>query len=94
MEKIRLYKNLERTVAHLPETEGHLGDHAFVILGKARAKLAVHHKTGSHKVTQSKGSVDHYVTLEGPASLSVENGWHTKGGHFVRGLDILKGSIL
>lgn len=94
MEKIRLYKSLEKVIAHSDEVEAILGDHAFVILGKARAKLAGHHKEGRHKVTQTKGRVDHFVNLEGPSSLAVENGWHTKDGGFVRGLDILKGSIL
>jgi hypothetical protein len=94
MEKIRLYKGLERTVAHSDEVEGILGDFAFEITGRARANLMRHHKHGTHKVTQDKGTVDHFVNLEGPASLAVENGWHTKDGGFVRGLDILKGAIL
>jgi len=94
MEKIRLYKGLERTIAHSDEVESILGDAAFLILIRARANLARHHKTGSHKVIQEKGRVDHFVTLEGPSSLAVENGWHTKGGNFVRGLNILKGAIL
>lgn len=94
MENIRLNRSLERVIAHSDEVEGILGDHAYVILGRARANLARHHKHGSHKVTQDKGTVDHFVNLEGPASLAVENGWHTKGGGFVKGLDILKGAIL
>lgn len=94
MEKIRLFKSLERTVAHSDEVEGILGDFAFVILGRARANLARHHKTGSHKVTQDKGKVDHFVNLEGPAALAVEDGWHKKDGGFVKGLHILKGAIL
>jgi hypothetical protein len=94
MEKIRLYKSLERVIAHSDEVEGILGDFAFEILGRARGNLARHHKQGTHKVTQDKGRVDHFVNLEGPASLAVENGWHKKDGGFVRGLDILKGAIL
>lgn len=94
MEKIRLYKSLERVIAHSDEVEGILGDAAYLILGRARARLAAHHKEGRHKVTQDKGRVDHFVNLEGPSSLAVENGWHTKDGGFVRGLDILKGAIV
>lgn len=94
MEKIRLYKGLERTISRTDDVEGILGDFGFEILGRARANLARHHKTGSHKVTQDKGRVDHFVNLEGPGALAVENGWHTKNGEFVRGLDILKGAIL
>jgi hypothetical protein len=94
MDKIRLFKNLERTIAHTDDVEGILGDFAFEILGRARANLARHHKHGTHRVTQDKGTVDHFVNLEGPAALSVENGWHKKDGGFVKGLDILKGAIL
>lgn len=93
MEQIKLYKNLEKVIAHSDDTEQALGDHAFVILGKARGRLAGHRKQGTHKVTQTKGSVDHFVNLEGEAALSVENGWHTKSGGFVKGLDIVKGAI-
>lgn len=94
MENIRLFRSLERTIAHSDEVEGILGDFTFEILGRARANLARHHKQGTHKVTQDKGRVDHFVNLEGPGALAVENGWHKKGGGFVRGLDILKGAIL
>jgi hypothetical protein len=93
MEKIKLFKGLERTIAHSNEVEAILGDEAYLILVRGRANLARHHKTGSHKVTQDKGRVDHFVNLEGPGALAVENGWHSKKG-FVRGLDILKGAIL
>lgn len=94
MEKIRLFKGLERTIAHSDEVEGILGDHAFLVLGRARANLARHADArGRNKVTQTKGKVDHFVNLEGPAPLATENGWHTKDGGFVRGLNILKGAI-
>jgi hypothetical protein len=94
MDKIKLFKGLERTIAHSDEVESILGDEAYLILGRARANLARHHKTGSHRVTQDKGTVDHFVNLEGPGALAVENGWHKRDGGFVRGLDILKGAIL
>ena len=93
MEKIRLYKSLERVVAHSNEVEAILGDHAFEILGRARGNLARHHFEGRHKVTQDKGRVDHFVNLEGPGAEAVEEGWHTKDGSFVKGLNILKGAI-
>jgi hypothetical protein len=94
MEKVTLFKSLERTIAHSDEVDGILGDFGFEILGRARANLARHHKQGTHKVTQDKGRVDHFVNLEGPAALAVENGWHKKDGEFVRGLNIVKGAIL
>lgn len=94
MEDIVLYRRLERTIAHTDEVERALGDHAFSILAKARSALAGHRKTGNHRVTQTKGNVDHFVNLEGDAPLSVEQGWHNaRTGTFVRGLDILKGAI-
>lgn len=95
MHNIRLYARLERVIAHSDEVEGLLGDAAYLILQRSRSRLAAHRRDGDHKVTQSKGRVDHFVNLEGPAALSVENGFHhAKTGEFVRGLNILKGSIV
>jgi hypothetical protein len=95
MEKIRLSKNLERIVAHLPELEEQMGDITYEkILLPARDNLARHHKTGAHKVTQTKGKVDHFVNLEGPASISVEEGHHAAhSGKWVKGLNILKDTL-
>lgn len=93
MENIRLNKSLEKVIAHGDEVERALGDIGFGVLQRARSNLAKHHKTGSHKITQTKGNVDHYINLEGEAALSVENGWHTSDGLFVKGLDIVKGAI-
>jgi hypothetical protein len=94
MEKIRLYRSLERTIAHSDDVEGILGDFAFEITGRARANLLRHKFEGRHKITQDKGRVDHFVNLVGPGAEAVEEGWHTKDGTHVRGLNILKGAIL
>ena len=94
MENIKLYANLERVMAHQDDTEGALGDAAFEILGRARTKLAAHTKTGEHRITQTKGKLDHYVNLEGEAPLSVEEGHHAKDGTWVEGLHVLRESIL
>lgn len=93
MEKIKLYVNLERTIAHTQEMEQILGDAAFEITLKARERLAPHHKSGDHKITQTKGRVDHFVNLTGRAALSVERGWHDKQGEFHPGLRILRGAL-
>lgn len=100
MEKVRLYPRLERTIAHSDEVEGILGDHAYDIFLLARARLSAHTKSGAHKVTQTKGKVDHFVNLEGPAALSLEVG-HWVGGayegedaQYVEGLRILLDSIV
>jgi hypothetical protein len=81
MEKIRLQKSLERTIAHTDELESQLGDIAYGITVRARANLAAHRNTGEHKVTQTKGRVDHYVNLVGPAALSIEEG-HVVSGFY------------
>lgn len=94
MERVRIKANLERTIAHSNELEGILGDEAFDIFTRARANLARHRKTGTHKVTQTKGRVDHYVNLEGPDALSVEYGHHhNKSYEWVEGLYILRDAI-
>jgi hypothetical protein len=100
MEKVRLFSNLERTIAHTDELEGQLGDHAYTIMIRARGNLSRHRKSGEHRITQTKGKVDHYVNLEGPAAMSIEEG-HFLGGfyantesiRFVEGLHILRNAI-
>lgn len=99
MEKIRLFANVERVISHSDEVEAILGDAAFGVTGRARSNLAKHRKTGEHRITQTKGNVDHFVNLEGPAALSVEDG-HFVGGQFqgdepkfVEGLHILRDAI-
>lgn len=94
MEKVRLFASLERVIANGEEVEQILGDEAYLITMRARANLAVHRKEGTHRITQTKGKVDHFVNLEGDAALSVENGYMARNGRIVRGLDILKEAIL
>lgn len=99
MEKVKIYVTAPRDVSHSNEVEAILGDEAFRILVRARGNLAKHKKTGEHRVTQTKGKVDHFVNLEGPAALSVEEG-HFVGGQykgdepkFVDGLHILRDAV-
>lgn len=98
MEKINLYKGMERTIANSDEVEAILGDAAYPITIRARALLGRHRKTGDHRITQTKGKVDHFVNLEGSAAVSVEEGHFTNAGNyqvgeFVEGLHILRDSI-
>jgi len=100
MEKVRLFKGLERTIAHTDELEAQLGDFAYEITLKARANLASHRRTGAHKIIQTKGKVDHYVTLEGPASMAIEEGHFLSGFYantesirWIEGLHILRNAI-
>lgn len=102
MEKVRIFSQLERVVAHSDEVEGILGDHAYDIFVQARTGLARHQKTGEHRITQTKGKVDHYVNLVGPAALSLEEGHLVSGFYkgpgaaewkFVDGLHILRDAM-
>ncbi len=100
MENIRLFRILERTIAHSDEVESQLGDFAYGITLKARANLAKHRKTGAHRIVQTKGKVDHYVNLEGPASMAIEEGHFLSGFYentesirWVDGLHILREAI-
>lgn len=93
MEKIDLYSRLESTVAHSDELEREMGDETFKIFTKANANLARHRRTGNHRITQTKGKVDHFVNLEGDASLAVEEGWFADNGRWVEGLHVLRDAI-
>jgi len=91
MHDIKFRASLEKIVARLPELESQMGDIAFEKLTTpARARLVAHKKTGTHRITQTKGLVDHFVNLEGEAAISVELGHHNhRGGEFVPGIHVL-----
>ena len=93
MEKVRLFANVNRNIAHTDEVERALGDLAFEIVEKARTRLSRHRKTGSHKITQTKGTVDHFVNLVGEGAVPIEVGWHTEDGTFIPGMRILRGDL-
>lgn len=85
----KIYDNLEKVIAHSDEVEGILGDEAFAITVRARGILSAHRKTGQHRITQTKGGVDHYVNLEGSDALSVELGHHHNiSGEWVDGIGV------
>lgn len=98
MEKVKLYANLERTIAHSERVATVLQEAAFKILFEAEARLQAHRKTGRLKLHRTVGLVDNFVNLEaaveGADPLAAELGWHTENGTFVRGLHILKDAIL
>lgn len=91
--RLRAERTINRNASHHPDVEAHLGDVAFGILERARAKLEEHRKTGAHKVTQTKGKVDHYVNLEGPSAPAIEDGHFAPNGRWVPGLRILRDSM-
>lgn len=85
-------KALNRKIAKLAGVQAELSLHQHEIEARAQALLASHHKTGEHQITTSEGKVDHYVNLEGPAALSIEEG-HFNGykgkRKYVEGLHVL-----
>jgi hypothetical protein len=90
----RLFSNLERVVAHTEDVEAGVGDATFLVTQIARERLSRHRHLGEHKITQTKGKVDHYVNLVGPAAVSVELGHHNHwDGSWVEGLHILDDAI-
>ena len=94
MENVKVYARVATVVAHSDELESILGDLTYEVFLDAKANLARHHKTGQHRVTQTKGRVDHYVNLEGPDALAVEVGHHhNKSYEWVEGIHVLTDAL-
>ena len=91
MHDIRLSPGLERVISHSDELDEQMGDITFdKLFQPATRRLSNHRETGQHKITQTKGRVDHFVSLEGVAAVAVEIGHHnTHGGEFVPGIHVL-----
>lgn len=87
---------MNRRIAKLPGVQAELKAHATIIANIARALLAPHKKTGSHKVVIQRvkvkyGRIDWFASFMGPAAAAVENGhWHNFTGQWVEGLHILE----
>ena len=86
-------RDLTKTAAVASETRTELDRAQSLIASRAQGNLASVHDQGRHHVTTSRGSVDRFVSLEGPAALAVETGHHTKTGTLVPGHGILKSAI-
>jgi len=87
MENVRVYKNLNRTIARHVDTQAALEAVQAERAARAEARLAQHRKTGTHRVTTSRGQVDRFVSLEGPAALSLDVGFHhARSGEWVEGI--------
>lgn len=90
-------RSMNRRISHLPGVKAAVYAQAQEIAAQAEANLAVHRDTTNrtdHEVTVSRGRVDSFVNLEGPAPGAVEFGhWYTGnlGGkaRFVPGLYII-----
>lgn len=71
---MELARDLERRLAHLPGVTDAVYASAQTIAARARARLAVHRRTGAHRVDVVRESVDTLVELVGPAPLTLEYG--------------------
>lgn len=94
MHNVKLYPRLESIVAHSDELEEQMGDITFALTLAARGLFAKHHKTGEHRITQTKGRVDHFVNLEGEAAVSVELGhYNARTKTFTPGIHVLEAAV-
>jgi hypothetical protein len=93
---VRVFDN-KRTrgaLARLPQVQAAVDELTLEIAVRAEALFASHDHPGGHRIEVEKGKVDGYVSLIGPAAVSVEFG-HFAGGEFgddrvyVKGLHIL-----
>lgn len=81
---------LERIAAVAREAQAELTRQQSAIAGRARSNLAAVRDGGRHRVTTTRGVIDRYVNLEGPAALAVETGHHSRTGTYVAGKHILR----
>lgn len=84
-----------RTNARMPQVAAAVEAKTFEILLAAEGLFASHDHPGGHRIEVEKGKTDGFVSLVGPAPLSVEFG-HFEGDEqfgddrrFVKGLHIL-----
>lgn len=80
-------------VAHLPGVHRTIASRVAATAARAESNLASHYETGKHSISSEMHDVDGYVTLEGPASLSVELGHHARDGSWVEGTRILRDAL-
>lgn len=89
-------RDISKHLAQDPKVQQTLKANALHILKKAEALLAMHrdarrrHKIEYERIkTNEFGHIDHYVSMTGPAPVSVEFGHHSKDGQWVMGLYII-----
>ncbi|MGW6624205.1 DUF5403 family protein [Nocardia sp. NPDC055002] len=77
-------KAMNQVVSHLEGVKGSVAEKALAVGEIAEANLLQHRKVTNrtnHEIDVSQGDVDSFVSLEGPAPLSVEFG-HQPSGAF------------
>lgn len=69
-----LYRNLERTIAHMPGVRAAVRENAEQLATKAKARLAAHRLTGQTHIEVTSGRVDSFVAMVGVGAVSIEYG--------------------
>lgn len=93
--KLIRQRDMSKHLAQEPKVQQTLKAASIRILMRAEALLAMHRDEGDHQVeyerikTNKFGHIDHYVSLIGPAAVSVEFGHVTQNGRWVQGLYII-----
>lgn len=88
-------RDMSKHLSMDPKVQQTLRAVSLRILMKAEALLAMHRDTGSHEIEYERkknvdyGHIDHYVTMKGPAAVSVEFGHVKENGRWVQGLYII-----
>lgn len=88
-------KDLNAGLAKMDPVQDKLRSHARKIASAAESILARHRKTGSHRIDIGHrrnvefGHIDWYVSMVGPAPVSVEFGHRAENGRWVNGLYVI-----
>lgn len=88
-------RDLSKHLSMEPTVQQALRASSMRILMKAEALLAMHRDDGDHSIEYQRlkneqyGHIDHYVSMVGPAPVSVEFGHVAENGRWVQGLYII-----
>lgn len=88
-------RDMSKHLAMEPTVQQTLRAASLRILQKAEGLLAMHRDEGDHSIeyerikSEKYGHIDHYVSMVGPAAVSVEFGHVKKNGRWVQGLYII-----
>jgi hypothetical protein len=66
--------SLDKLIAHMPEVVAEVRAHADVVGARAEALFGPHDRPGGHYIEVTHDRTDSFVSLVGPAPLSVEYG--------------------
>lgn len=88
-------RDMSKHLAMEPTVQQTLRAASLRILMRAEALLATHRDDGDHKIEYERiksakyGHIDHFVSMVGPAAVSVEFGHVASNGRWVQGLYII-----